>query len=284
MGSNNEKSVLVTGCSSGIGYCLAHGLRDRGFRVFATARKAADVERLAAEGFEALALDLDDSTSIATAVGEILRRTDNRLYALVNNGGFGLPGAVEDLPRAGLRAQFETNVFGGQELIRLLMPVFRAQNEGRIVQMSSMLGYVALAYRGAYCASKYAIEGLTDALRLELRGTNIHVSLVEPGPIAARFRDNAYSAFRKFIDKDRSAHRAQYDAMIARLEGQRGPQPFTLPPEAVLKQVAHALESRQPHYRYQVTIPAYLSALLQRLLPTPLLDAVLDRVGGRGRR
>lgn len=284
MGSNNEKSVLVTGCSSGIGHCLARGLRERGFRVFATARKPADVERLAGEGFEALPLDLDDSASIAAAVGEILRRTDRRVYALVNNGGFGLPGAVEDLPRAGLRAQFETNVFGGQELIRLLMPAFRAQNEGRIVQMSSMLGYVALAYRGAYCASKYAIEGLTDALRLELRGTNIHVALVEPGPIAARFRDNAYGAFRKFIDKDRSAHRAQYDAMIARLEGQRGPQPFTLPPEAVLKQVVHALESPRPHSRYQVTVPACLSALLQRLLPTPLLDALLDRVGGRGRR
>ncbi len=278
------RSVLITGCSSGIGYCLAHGLRERGFRVFATARKPADVERLAAEGFETLALDLDDSASLAAAVGEVLRRTDNRLYALVNNGGFGLPGAVEDLPRDSLRAQFETNVFGGQELIRLLMPTFRAQNEGRIVQMSSMLGYVALAYRGAYCASKYAIEGLTDALRLELRGTNIYVSLVEPGPIAARFRDNAYSAFKQWIDKDRSAHRAQYDAMIERLEGQRGPQPFTLPPEAVLRKVIHAIESRHPHRRYQVTVPAYLSALLGRLLPTPLLDTLLDRVGGRGRR
>ena len=152
------------------------------------------------------------------------------------------------------------------------------------MQMSSMLGYVALAYRGAYCASKYAIEGLTDALRLELRGANIHVALVEPGPIAARFRDNAYAAFKQWIDKDASAHRAQYDAMIARLEGQRGPLPFTLPPEAVLKRVIHALESRHPHRRYQVTVPAYLSALLQRLLPTPLLDGLLDRVGGRGRR
>lgn len=280
----NARSVLITGCSSGIGYCLAQGLRGRGFRVFATARKAADVGRLAAEGFEALVLDLDRSDSIAAAVAEILRRTDNRLYALVNNGGFGLPGAVEDLPRAGLRAQFETNVFGGQELIRLLMPTFRAQNEGRIVQMSSMLGYVALAYRGAYCASKYAIEGLTDALRLELRGTNVRVALVEPGPIAARFRENAYAAFRKFIDKDRSTHRTQYEAMIARLEGQRGPQPFTLPPEAVLKRVVHALESRRPRRRYQVTVPAYLSALLERLLPTPLLDILLDRVGGRGKR
>jgi len=278
------RSVLITGCSSGIGECLAYGLRERGWRVFATARKSVDVERLAAEGFESLPLDLDDSASLVAAVAEVLRRTDNRLYALVNNGGFGLPGAVEDLPRAGLRAQFETNVFGGQELIRLLMPTFRAQNAGRIVQMSSMLGYVALAYRGAYCASKYAIEGLTDALRLELRGTNIHVSIVEPGPITARFRDNAYAAFKKFIDKDRSAHLAQYDALIARLEGQRGPQPFTLSPKAVLKKVVHALESRRPRRRYRVTVPAHAAAVLARLLPTPLLDGVLDRTGGRGRR
>ncbi len=278
------RSVLITGCSSGIGHCLARGLRERGWRVFATARKPADVARLAAEEFESLPLDLNDSASLTAAVGEVLRRTGGRLEALVNNGGFGLPGAVEDLPRDGLRAQFETNVFGGQELIRLLMPVFRAQDEGRIVQMSSMLGYVALAYRGAYCASKYAIEGLTDALRLELRDTNIQVSIVEPGPIVARFRDNAHLAFRKFIAKDHSAHRTQYEAMIARLEGQRGPQPFTLPPEAVLKKVIHALESHRPRRRYRVTVPAHVSAAFARLLPTPLLDWVLDRTGGRGRR
>ena len=246
--------------------------------------KPADVTTLAAEGFESLPLDVDSSDSIHAVVETVLRRTDGRLGALINNAGFGLPGAVEDLSRAALRAQFETNVLGGQELIRLLLPVFRAQNQGRIVQMSSMLGYVALAYRGAYCASKYAIEGLTDALRLELRGTNIHVAIVEPGPIKARFRDNAYAAFKTYIDKDRSAHREQYEAMIGRLEGQRGPLPFTLPPEAVLKRVVHALESQHPHRRYQVTVPAYLTAWLRRLLPTPLLDWLLYRIGGEGRR
>ncbi len=280
----DTRSVLISGCSSGIGLATARGLRARGWRVFATARKPADVATLAAEGFESLGLDVDSSDSIRAAVEEVLRRTGGRLYALINNAGFGLPGAVEDLPRAGLRAQFETNVLGGQELIRLLLPVFRAQNQGRIVQMSSMLGYVALAYRGAYCASKYAIEGLTDALRLELRGTNIHVAIVEPGPIAARFRDNAYAAFKTYIDKDRSAHRAQYEAMIARLEGSRGPLPFTLPPEAVLKRVVHALESPRPHRRYQVTLPACLTAWLSRLLPTPLLDWLLYRIGGEGKR
>lgn len=278
------RSVLITGCSSGIGLVLARGLRARGWRVFATARKPADVASLAAEGFEALALDVTRPESIAAAVDDVLRRTGGRLDALINNAGFGLPGAVEDLPRDGLRVQFETNVFGGQELIQRLMPVFRAQGAGRIVQMSSMLGYVTLAYRGAYCASKYAIEGLTDALRLELRGTNIHVAIIEPGPIKAKFRDNAYAAFKTYIDKDRSAHRGQYEAMIGRLEGQRGPLPFTLTPEAVLRRVVHALESRRPHRRYQVTVPAYLTAWLRRLLPTPLLDWLLFRIGGEGRR
>lgn len=284
MNFSSEKIVLITGCSSGIGRCLAHGLRTRGWRVFASARKPADVTTLATEGLESLPLDVTNSDSIAAAVDEVLRRTGGRLDALINNAGFGLPGAVEDLLRDGLRMQFETNVFGGQELIQRLMPVFRAQGTGRIVQMSSMLGYVALAYRGAYCASKYAIEGLTDALRLELRGTNIHVAIIEPGPIKAKFRDNAYAAFRTYIKKDRSAHREQYEAMIARLEGQRGPLPFTLPPEAVLRRVVHALESPRPHRRYQVTLPAYLTAWLQRLLPTPWLDWLLYRIGGEGKR
>ncbi len=280
----DTRSVLISGCSSGIGLATARGLRARGWRVFATARKPVDVATLAAEGFESLRLDVDSSDSIRAAVEEVLRRTDGRLYALINNAGFGLPGAVEDLPRAGLRAQFETNVLGGQELIRLLLPVFRAQHQGRIVQMSSMLGYVALAYRGAYCASKYAIEGLTDALRLELRGTNIHVAIVEPGPIAARFRDNAYAAFKTYIDKDHSAHRAQYEAMIGRLEGRHGPLPFTLPPEAVLTKVVHALEARKPKLRYPVTFPSHVFTWLRRLLPGRTLDAVLARVSGGGQR
>jgi len=280
----NRKSVLITGCSSGIGRCLARGLRARGWRVFATVRQEKDIAGLVAEGLESFQLDLDSSESIRRAVETALERSGGRLDALVNNGGIALPGAVEDLPRAGLRAQFETNVFGGHELIRLLLPVFRAQGRGRIVQIASMLGYVALAYRGAYCASKYAIEGLTDALRLELRGTDIRVALIEPGPITARFRENAHALFRKYIDTNASAHRAQYESMIGRLENRRGPLPFTLPPEAVLKTVVHALEAARPRAHYRVTVPAHLTAGLRRLLPTAALDWLLYRIGGRGRR
>jgi NAD(P)-dependent dehydrogenase (short-subunit alcohol dehydrogenase family) len=278
------RSVLITGCSSGIGLCLAHGLKARGYRVFATARKRADVERLAAVGLESLALDLDVSASIQAAVGEVLERTGGDLYALINNGAYGQPGAVEDLTRDTLRHQFETNVFGTLELTNLVLPAMRARNEGRIVQISSLLGIVCLAYRGAYNASKFALEALSDTLRLELRDTHIHVSLVEPGPIKSRFRDNAYAAFKANIDSAHSAHREKYAAMIRRLEGRSGPLPFTLPADAVLARVLHALEASRPRIRYQVTVPTYLFAALKRLLPYRALDWVAAAVSDGGRR
>lgn len=280
----HPRSVLITGCSCGIGLTLAHGLRTRGYRVFATARKAEDVARLAAVGFESLPLDLDCSASIRAAVEEVLRRTDGELYALVNNGAYGQPGAVEDLTRDTLRRQFETNVFGTQELTNLVLPAMRARNEGRIVQVSSLLGIVCLAYRGAYNASKFALEALSDTLRLELRDTKIFVALIEPGPIKSRFRDNAYAAFRANIDAAHSAHRENYAAMIRRLEGRSGPLPFTRPADAVLPKVLHALEAARPRIRYRVTVPAHLFALLKRLLPFAALDWVAAAVSDNGRR
>lgn len=279
-----SRTVLITGCSSGIGRCLALGLKARGYDVIATARRPTDVAALAAEGLTALPLDLASSASIATAVAAVHERTGGRLFALINNGAYGQPGAVEDLTRAALRAQFETNVFGAHELTCLVLPMFRAAGTGRIVQISSLLGLVCLAYRGAYNASKFALEALSDTLRLELRGTDIHVALVEPGPIKTRFRDNALAAFRAHIDPATSAHRERYEALLARLLGQRGPLPFTLAPEAVLKRVIHALESPRPKIRYYVTIPTYFFAVLRRLLPARLLDRVLYLVGGAGRR
>jgi NAD(P)-dependent dehydrogenase (short-subunit alcohol dehydrogenase family) len=274
-----EKSILVTGCSSGIGLCVARGLKSRGYRVFATARKESDVQRLCDEGLESLRLDLADSGSITTAVDEILARTRGTLDALFNNGAYGQPGAVEDLSRDVLRTQFETNLFGWHELTNRILPVMRRQGHGRIVQNSSVLGFVALRYRGAYNASKYALEGLTDTLRLELMGTGIHVSLVEPGPVTSRFRENAFRAYQENIDPDSSVHRDSYLAMEARLKTKGPAVPFTLPPEAVLRKVIHALESRRPRARYYVTFPTYLFGTLKRLLSTRLLDRMLNKVG-----
>jgi len=278
------RSVLITGCSSGIGRCLADGLRARGYRVFATTRKPDDVEMLRQAGHECLPLDLDDSASIADAVDNALDRCNGALYGLINNGAYGQPGAVEDLQRDVLRRQFETNVFGTQELTNRLLPVFRQNGEGRIVQISSLLGLVCLAYRGAYNASKFALEALSDTLRLELRGTNIHVSLVEPGPIKSRFRDNALAAYQANIDVAASAHRETYKAIERRLTGRAGALPFTLLPEAVLARVVHALEARQPKVRYYVTTPTYVFAALRRLLPGRWLDAVLYATGLGERR
>jgi NAD(P)-dependent dehydrogenase (short-subunit alcohol dehydrogenase family) len=272
------KSVLITGCSSGIGHCAAAGLKTRGWRVFATARKPEDVARLAAEGFESLRLDLDDPVSIHGAVDAVLAATGGTLDALFNNAAYGQPGAVEDLSRAALCAQFETNLFGTLELTNRVIPVMRAQGHGRIINNSSLLGLVALPYRGAYTASKFALEGLTDTLRLELAGSGIHVVLIEPGPIASRFRANARAAFHRHIDPVRSAHHARYAGMERRLAKPGPAAPFTLPPEAVLEKLIAALESPRPRIRYYVTVPTRLFAWLRRLLPYRLLDRVLLRV------
>lgn len=278
MTHRTPRSILITGCSSGIGQCAAAGLKARGWRVFATARRAEDVARLAGEGFESLRLDLDDPASIQAAVAAVLAATGGTLDALFNNAAYGQPGAVEDLSRAALRAQFETNLFGTLELTNCVIPVMRAQGHGRIVNNSSLLGLVALPYRGAYNASKFALEGLTDTLRLELAGCGIHVALIEPGPIVSRFRANARAAFYRHIDPAASPHRERYAGMERRLARPGPAAPFTLPPEAVLAKLIAALESPRPRVRYYVTVPTRLFAWLRRLLPYRLLDRVLLRV------
>ncbi len=282
-----RRSILITGCSSGIGLCVARGLARRGYRVFATARRKADVEMLAGLGIdnlESLQLDLDDSFSILNAVKLIKQRTGGRLYALFNNGAYGQPGAVEDLSREVLRAQFETNFFGWVELTNLVLPLMRAQGEGRIIQNSSILGFIGLPFRGAYNASKYALEGISDTLRLELHGTGIHVSLIEPGPVESRFRANAFHHYRKHIDRDASVFRDVYLGMESRLTREGPAMPFTLPPEAVLKRVIHALEAKRPRPRYYVTFPTYLFGYLKRILSTRLLDRMLLRVASVGEK
>ncbi len=272
------RNVLITGCSSGIGYCVAHGLRKRGYQVFATARKTADVERLAAEDFKAMHLDLADPQSVQDAVHELMLRTNGELYAVFHNGAFGQAGALEDLSREVLERQFATNVFGWHQLTVALLPLLRQRNEGRIIYNSSLLGFVALPFRGAYNASKYAVEGLADTLRLELADTDIKVCLIEPGPITSRFRANALQSLRENVNIAQSVHRDKYQGAIKRLEKVGPAAPFTLPPEAVLEKVIAALESSHPQERYRVTFPSHLFWVLRRLLPTRWLDRLLLRI------
>jgi len=276
--SNSKQSILISGCSSGIGLCVAEGLLARGYRVFASARREEDVQLLRDRGLEALRLDLADSSSIEGAVDEVLERTGGSLDALFNNGAYGQPGAVEDLRRDVLREQFETNLFGTHELTCKVLPIMRRQGHGRIIHNSSVLGLIALPFRGAYNSSKYALEGLTDTLRLELHGSGIHISLIEPGPVISRFRANAMAKYQQNIDKTNSPFRETYEAMERRLKKEGPAAPFTLPPEAVLEKVVHALESKRPKVRYYVTFPTYLFATLRRLLPHRGLDWVLRRV------
>ena len=273
----SERSILITGCSSGIGLASAREMKARGWRVFATARKPEDIARLRGEeGVESLYLDYAEPASIAEAAGQVLAATNGRLDALFNNGAYGQPGAVEDLKPDVLRAQFEANVFGWHDLTARLIPSMRAHRHGRIVFCSSVLGLVSAPYRGAYCASKFAIEALADALRIELAGTGIHVVLIEPGPIASRFLDHALEAYRRHIDLEGSPHREIYRTRVASLEA-GGSQTFKLGPEAVAAKLVRAVESRKPKPRYYVTVPTYAVALLRRLLPTRALDALAAR-------
>ncbi len=274
----NVKNILVTGCSTGIGLDAIEALRERGYRVIASARKNEDVSRLVGLGFDAIQLDLNDSNSIRCAVEQVAKLTDGKIDALFNNAGFGQPGAVEDLTRDVLRQQFETNVFGCHELTCLILPYMRQHNQGRIIFNSSVLGFAAMRYRGAYNASKFALEGLVDTLRLELHGTNIHVVLVEPGPILSAFRENAFALYKANINKDKSAHLETYLALEARLETVGAAVPFTLPASAVSAKVIAALESAKPRIRYYVTVPTYLFAYLKRILPGRWLDAILRQV------
>lgn len=272
------KNIFITGCSSGIGYTTAVELKARGYRVICSARKIDDVERLRSEGFECLRLDLADSDSIQEAVRDLIAVTGGRIDALFNNGAFGQPGAVEDLSREVLRNQFETNFFGTHELTNLIIPLMRKQGHGRIIYNSSVLGFVAMKFRGAYNASKFALEGLADTLRLELRGSGIHIVLIEPGPITSRFRQNAFANYRQYIDSENSYHRETYRAMEARLQKPGPAAPFTLPATAVARKVIVALESKAPKTRYAVTVPTYLFGGLKRLLPTVWLDKILVSV------
>jgi len=274
----DNKSILITGCSSGIGLCTARRLQQDGYRVFTTARKDEDIAMLKDEGFECFYLDYSDSNSIQLTLNSVLAATEGNLFALFNNGAYGQPGAVEDLSRDVLREQFEANFFGWHELTNLVIPVMRKQGYGRIIHNSSILGLVAMPMRGAYNASKYAIEGLNDTLRLELHGSNVFVSMVEPGPIESKFRANAAKYFLKNIDKQNSPYKKRYEQLINKLETEGPVVPSTLPADAVYDKVAKILKAKKPKAHYYVTFPTYLFGYLKRVLSTRSLDFLLRKV------
>jgi NAD(P)-dependent dehydrogenase (short-subunit alcohol dehydrogenase family) len=275
---NQHRSILITGCSSGIGLDAARSLKARGWRVFATCRQEGDCARLRAEGLESFALDLADPKSIADAVDEALTRTGGTLNALYNNGAFACPGAVEDLPRGALAEIFETNVFGTHDLTRRVIPAMRAQGHGRIVTCSSVLGLVGARWRGAYVATKFALEGLTDVLRIEMRDTPLKIILLEPGPIGTNIRQNSIPHFERWVNWQASPRAEQYrGALRTRLYESRGPDRFELSPAAVTAKLVRALESPRPRARYYITTPTYLMGALRRVLPTRTLDWLIAK-------
>ncbi|MDN3682121.1 SDR family oxidoreductase [Vibrio tapetis subsp. quintayensis] len=273
------KSILITGCSSGIGYACAHALHAKGYQVIASCRSQTDVKKLQDEGLTCIQLDVNSVDSIEQAVKEVLTLTDSKLDVLFNNAAYGQAGALEDLPTQALREQFETNVFGWHHLVNAILPSMRNNNSGRIIQNSSVLGFAAMRYRGAYNASKFALEGWTDTLRLELMDTNIHLSLIQPGPIETQFRKNALMKFRQWINIETSAHRQQYLLQVERLSSKSSGNDFTLPADAIVAPLLHAIESDNPKVRYPVTTPTKVFAVLKRILPTKLLDHILLKAG-----
>ena len=269
-----SRSILITGCSSGIGQCAARGMQERGWQVFATARKPQDIETLKATGVTALYLDYAETDSIAAASEAVFDATGGRLDALFNNGAYGQPGALEDVSTDVLRAQFEANFFGWHELTRRVIPVMRRQDHGRIVMCSSLLGIVSMGFRGPYAATKHALEGYTDSLRIELDGSGIYVSAIEPGPVRTLFTQNAITYARKNIDLKNSIHAAFYKRRLRSME-KGGMTVGELGPEAVLAALIKACESKNPRPQYFVTVPTYGLSLLRRLGSKRQLHAFL---------
>jgi len=276
-----NKTILITGCSSGIGLCAATTLHKKGYRVFASARKDSDVLHLEQRGLESILLDVNDSESIRTALATLLEKTGGTLDAVFNNAGYGQGGAVEDLTRDMMRAQFETNVFGPMELITQILPIMRQQGYGRIIQNTSILGVITLPYYGAYAASKFALEAFSSTLRQELRGTSIFVSIIAPGPIESRFRDSAYKSFKQTIQQEKLGNQL-YKKLEHFFSNDSTSLPmFTLSPDAVVKKLIKALESPRPKAHYYVTIPAHLMAFLRRVLPDKVMDWIVSSVNPR---
>jgi short-subunit dehydrogenase len=271
----NIQFILITGCSSGIGLDAAQTLKKRGHRVIASCRKPEDLIKLSELGLEVILLDMNHSASIKEALTHVLAMTNGRLDVLINNAGYGQAGALEDVSRDVLRQQFETNVFGLQELTSCVIPIMRRQGYGKIINISSILGVISMPFRGAYNASKYAVEGLSDTLRLELKSSGIKVITIEPGPVESRFRDNSVDNSLRHINMNDSYFAPQYQNMLNHFKGAKTNSIFTQKTHAVTRKLIHAIESRRPKIKYPVTFPAYLFIGLKRLLPVRFMDWIL---------
>ena len=275
------KIIFITGCSSGIGYDAAIALKSQGHRVIASCRQLADIEKLQALGLDAILLDVNDEQSIAKAVTCLLEKTQGRLDVLINNAGYGQAGALEDVPRSALIAQFNTNVFGLMEIIRLVIPVMRKQGHGRIINISSVLGFISMPFRGAYNASKYAVEGISDTLRLELKPSGIEVITIEPGPIESRFREHAVEHSMQSINIENSHFKNQYQRMLSSFQSTQYHSRLTKKTDAVIHKLTQAIEATSPKPKYLVTLPTYVFMILKRILSVRLLDKCLFIISKR---
>lgn len=269
------KTIFITGTSSGIGYDLAYNLTKQGHKVIASCRNPKDVDKLNQEGIKCISLDVSDESSVANAFTELKNLTKGKLDVLINNAGFGQAGALEDLSLDDIRAQFEVNVFGLINVTKHAIPLMRVNGQGRIINISSVLGIISLPFRGAYNASKYAVEGLSDTLRLELKSSNIKVISIQPGPISSNFRTTSLKKTAESIDLESSYFKQQYQKIIANSDKIKNDSIFTKKPGAVTKKVIHAITAKRPKEKYLITMPTFLFFWLKRLLPTKILDNLL---------
>ena len=269
-------NIVITGCSTGIGLETAHYLKERFIKVYPTARTEEDVAKLKALGFEnAMLLDVRNEAQITQVIQTVLEK-DNKIDIWFNNAGFGQAGMMEDITTTALREQFETNVIGLHACTRAILPVMQEQGYGKIIQHSSVLGLVSLAGRGAYNASKYAIEGLTDTLRLELQGTEIYPVLLNTGPITSDFRKNAMQKLKENVDIEHSRYKEKY---LQSLAADKSKVPFNEEAISVAQVVHQIIRAKKPKPRYYITKATYLLGYLKRVLSTTLLDKILLKIG-----
>ena len=274
--ANMSKAVLITGCSSGIGRATAEHLAGKGWTVYATARRPESIADLEEKGCRTLALDVNDEASMAAAVGAV-EEAEGAVGVLVNNAGYSQSGAVEDVPLDVVRRQFETNVFGLVRMCQLALPGMRRQGWGKIVNVSSMGGRMVFPGGGFYHGTKYAVEAISDALRFEVAGFGVDVSIIEPGLIRTSFGDTAahgvdeatssdgpYAEFNAAVAK--STREAYEDGALAKLGGG---------PETVARAIEKAISRRRPKTRYKVTPSARMALATRRLLPDRGWDAFL---------